>query len=61
MRHSQGFLHQLGHDFGVFEVEAFARVHVQLQGDGIQLLPAISGQVRALGHAPVRQREATGR
>lgn len=50
MPHNQGFLHHFAHDFdGTFEVEAFARAHVQLQGDGIQLLLAVSRQVRALG------------
>ncbi|MNJ34571.1 hypothetical protein D3C77_292890 [compost metagenome] len=50
MLHSQGFLHHLAHHFGgAFEVEAFARAPVQLPGDGIQLLLAMSRQVRALG------------
>lgn len=50
MLHSQAFLHHFTHDFdGVLEVEAFARAHVQLQGNGIQLLLAGSRQVRPLG------------
>ena len=50
MPHSQGFLHHLSHDFDrAFEIEALTGAHIQLQGDGIQLLLAVYRQVSPLG------------
>ena len=50
MPHSDSFLHYLAHDFDrALEIEAFAGAHVQLQGNGIQLLLAVYRQIRALG------------
>jgi allantoicase len=56
MPHSHGCLHSLAHDVDrAFEVEAFTRAHVQLQGDGIQLFLAVYRQVCALGQVLTNQ------
>ena len=50
MPHSHGFLHHLAHDFDrALEIEAFTGAHIQLQGDGIQLLLTVYRQVSPLG------------
>lgn len=41
--------HQLAHHFNqAFEIKAFARMHVQLKGNGIKLFLAVYGQIRSL-------------
>jgi len=50
MPHHHGFLHHFAHHLDrAFEVEAFARSHIQLQSDGVQGFLTMHRQVRALG------------